>query len=266
MFIQDFPTELLKSITKQLSSKEYVLFHATCKSLKRLYYPFNAKWKSWDFFRSIEYGMEQVSLDMMKFKRFNPLRAIACFGMEAPLSYASRMGRYQIVQALLRDQRVDPTSNDHEPLRRAAYYGNLEIVQLLLDDIRVIPHALDDYALRCSSLNGHYSVVQFLLRDPRVNPQANENEAIRMAVLKGWDDIILLLLQDDRVNPSDRNNEAILTAARLKRGDIVRMLLRDTRVVQGLTDTQIQQLHREEWDQFESYWNDELISDYESSP
>ena len=58
--------------------------------------------------------------------------------------------------------------------------GYLEIVQELLKDNRVDPSANNNDAIQWASGNGHLEVVEELLKDNRVDPSANDNYAIQM--------------------------------------------------------------------------------------
>jgi hypothetical protein len=51
----------------------------------------------------------------------------------------------------------------------AVYYGHKEIVEMLLKDNRVDPSADGSCALRNASLNGHKEIVEILLKDNRVD-------------------------------------------------------------------------------------------------
>ena len=54
----------------------------------------------------------------------------------------------------------------------------VEVVELLLKDERVNPAAEDDYAIGVAAKNGHEKVVELLLKDKRVDPAAKNKPII----------------------------------------------------------------------------------------
>lgn len=51
---------------------------------------------------------------------------------------------------------VNPSCKDNQAIRMAAKYGRFEVVQFLLTDIRVDPSAGNCYPLRHACINGFY--------------------------------------------------------------------------------------------------------------
>src|SRR5690606_6818132 len=74
------------------------------------------------------------------------------------LSYASTNGHLEIVQELLKDNRVNPSAQGNEAIRVASKNGHLEIVRELLKDNRVDPSTLNNWTIREASRNGHLEV------------------------------------------------------------------------------------------------------------
>ena len=122
-------------------------------------------------------------------------------GGNCAIRYASRNGYLPIVERLLQDSRVDPGDKDNCAIRWAALKGHVAVVERLLLDLRVSPNADDDYAICWAAVNGHVAIVERLLQDPRVNPSANDNKAIRWASRNGHAAVVNRLLQDPRVRP-----------------------------------------------------------------
>ena len=122
------------------------------------------------------------------------------------LKYACRKGHDKVVAQLLKDPRVDPSTNNNEAISLATFYGKLDVVQLLLADPRVDPSDEDNYAIRTASFHGYYTVVKELLSDHRVDPTARDNYAIRCASENGYSTVVSLPLADPRIDPSAQDN------------------------------------------------------------
>jgi ankyrin repeat protein len=84
------------------------------------------------------------------------------------ISTACACGHANIVEMLLRDERVNPADQNNRAIRSASYYGNTIIVKLLLQDGRVDPTVDDNWAIQWASARGHKKVVSLLLQDGRV--------------------------------------------------------------------------------------------------
>jgi ankyrin repeat protein len=61
-----------------------------------------------------------------------------------PIRYASIIGRAGIVRVLLEDDRIDPTSNNHETIRRTLKKGHKDVMRLLLAWYLKHPQARDE--------------------------------------------------------------------------------------------------------------------------
>jgi hypothetical protein len=84
-----------------------------------------------------------------------------------------------IVELLLKDERVNPSSSLDIAIRSASQNDHLKIVEMLLGDKRVDPASTNNKAIQLSALRGHLSIVQVLLKDHRVNPDSGIFEAFR---------------------------------------------------------------------------------------
>jgi len=135
-----------------------------------------------------------------------------------------------IIDMLLSDDRVDPSTNQNDAIIQASMDGQLEIVNRLLQDVRVDPSTQYNDALIEASAQGHVNIVDRLLQDERVNPADYDNDAIGKASLHGHVAMVYKLLQDPRVDPSDNDNYAIMQASRFGHWQIVELLLQDIRV------------------------------------
>ncbi|KAJ3110908.1 hypothetical protein HDU96_006161 [Phlyctochytrium bullatum] len=114
----------------------------------------------------------------------------------------------KIAEWLLRDPRVDPSTNYSEPFRAAASSGNVDLLKSLVDADterptanswrlrRIDPNACDGEALLKAIEGNHVETVRFLLEKvPQLRPDMNDNAAIRLA-LRSDRHVCLQLLTD----------------------------------------------------------------------
>lgn len=76
----------------------------------------------------------------------------------------------------------------------------------MLKDPRVDPSTDNNVAIRWASAFGHQKVVKLLLKDPRVDPSAKNQDTIRYASRFDQLEVVRLLLGDKRVDPSACHN------------------------------------------------------------
>jgi len=100
--------------------------------------------------------------------------------------YACEKGFVEIVEMLLADDRVDPTSGcvlyeENDSIKFACHYGQTQVVRLLLTDGRANPAAENNFSIRMASRYGFADIVRLLLADERVDQTADNNFAIKMA-------------------------------------------------------------------------------------
>ncbi|KAI9339310.1 ankyrin repeat-containing domain protein [Obelidium mucronatum] len=124
---------------------------------------------------------------------------------------------------------VDPAADYNRAIRDASANGLVDIVDLLLKDERVDASAEENWAIRYAS-SVCPRVVRLLLADAKVDPSACDNEAIREAAENGMAEIIPLLLGDDRVDPNVWNNFPLRVAVERDYNEAARALLADLRV------------------------------------
>jgi hypothetical protein len=172
----------------------------------------------------------------------------------------SSVGDVEAVSLLLKDDRIDPTTQENHALRSACKNGHVSVVEVLLADPRVQPTAMDDFATQWASRHGygaivdkllkhqsatqhtrdvaishaseagHLEMVKGLLKDSKVNPASLFQSAIRLSSKNGHLDVVETLLTDPRVDPSAISNAAIRSANEEGHSAVVERLLRDTRV------------------------------------
>ena len=94
------------------------------------------------------------------------LDAFVQFGLVSHWRFALRCGGY-------------PSYDGQWAVRWASRLGHVELVELLLRDERVDPSADSQGAVRWASEYGHLAVVERLLRDARVDPSVRNQSTIR---------------------------------------------------------------------------------------
>ncbi|KAJ3010639.1 UNVERIFIED_CONTAM: hypothetical protein HDU68_002043, partial [Siphonaria sp. JEL0065] len=143
---------------------------------------------------------------------------------------ACAVGNVDLVASWLKDERVDPSS-DNYCIYEAAANGHVQVLKLVLEDGRADPGNTDNAdCIHMASEGKHIEVVRLLLDDGRADPSENENAAVIAACSKGSLDLVQLLLADARVDPSANDNEAINVACKGGYLEIVNELLLDPRV------------------------------------
>lgn len=140
------------------------------------------------------------------------------------LTEAAEHGHIDVIELILRDGRVDPSSSENCAVWWACASGHLEIVKILLNDPRVDPSDDDNGAIVEASEHGHTDIVRMLLKDKRVDPSDFENTAIITASQNGHLEVVRILLNDPRVDPSADNDCAIMLAAEQGHWEIVQLL------------------------------------------
>lgn len=88
---------------------------------------------------------------------------------------------FEVIETLLNDFDVDPSTKDNEAFKLACRIGNIKSVILLLKHPKVNPGAENNYGIRIATSQGHLEIVQLLLTDPRVDPTDKQNGALAIA-------------------------------------------------------------------------------------
>ena len=84
-------------------------------------------------------------------------------------------------------------------LHEAIEEGEPEIVNAILENPHIDPSSDENSAIIFAVSKDRRKIVERLLQDPRVDPSAQNNRAINEAESHGYTDIIPLLLNDRRV-------------------------------------------------------------------
>ncbi|KAJ3314413.1 hypothetical protein HDV04_000375 [Boothiomyces sp. JEL0838] len=85
-----------------------------------------------------------------------------------------------IIQLLLKDERADPTFNNHTALFYSCECGFVDIVRILLLDTRVLPSACENKAVKLARRNKHETIVEMIEQDPRYEPEIVETKYYRL--------------------------------------------------------------------------------------
>jgi hypothetical protein len=150
------------------------------------------------------------------------------------LDAAVQNGEFLVVKHLLQDWRINPITVADSLWLEAAGQGHLNIVELLLKDKRIKPTS---HALVEAAANGHAKIVELLLKDGRADPEVN---ALLFSIHLGHQEVVDILLQDRRVDPGGRHNAAITWASENGSLYVVDALLRlkDRNVDPSIRDNQ----------------------------
>src|SRR3989304_4321084 len=93
---------------------------------------------------------------------------------DVDLKRAAEEGDLNLVNILI-EANFDPSADNNYAIGVASNNGHLNIVNRLLKNDKVDPSACNNYAIICASEMGHLDVVNRLLEDDRVDPSARDN-------------------------------------------------------------------------------------------
>jgi hypothetical protein len=143
--------------------------------------------------------------------------------------WSCKYGQTKSVLKLLKYQSVDLFANDNEAIKAAWNMDDdIEVVKALLKDERIDPSANENHALEQACMGMSTEIVKLLLEDKRVNP--NDSLAFKIACAYGCLEIVKLLLSDIRVDPTKDGNIAFQTSFSSCRFGICSFLLKDRRI------------------------------------
>jgi len=165
-----------------------------------------------------------------------------------PLIWAAGYGHKEVVQLLLKQERVEVNSNDtlaSTPLSLAVINGHEAIVQLLLQQEGVEVNAEDGDGrtpLPWAAIRGHEAVVRLLLQHEGVDVNAKVDEGLTplsLAAEQGHEAVVRLLLQHEGVDVNAKDNVGrtpLLLAAKWGCEAVVWLLLQHEGVDVNATD------------------------------
>jgi len=152
------------------------------------------------------------------------------FEYQWAIRWASEQGWVAAVHYLLRDARVDPSTDDQYAIRVAAARRHWAIVECLMRDERVSASGIARLAVAMAQSHGDATAVDRVLGDERVDPSALRQHAIWRACGQGQLAVVDRLLRDERVDPSANEQAALSAACHNGHVAVVERLLRDERV------------------------------------
>lgn len=100
------------------------------------------------------------------------------------------------ILALLKSNpsKLDVGRNENDLFHIACFEGWTEIIEFLLKNPKIDPTSHSSYALLCAARNSQMEVVQLLMTDGRVNPYEENGVAIHAAVKNKRKDIVDVML------------------------------------------------------------------------
>jgi hypothetical protein len=104
------------------------------------------------------------------------------------------------INHILKNNDINPASNNDWGFVLAAKFGALDIIKLFLKDSRINPANRDNWGIQTAVRYNHYEIVKLLLNDPRVDPAAQSNSSINISEEHNLDQITFLLFNHEKVN------------------------------------------------------------------
>jgi ankyrin repeat protein len=186
----------------------------------------------------------------------------SCGGRDTALLRALREENREVVKLLVRDERVDPTTDHCAALLAAAYHGwddilqcllrefasteedvssaiflaccssieRVEIVAMLLQYIDVAPFEQGNEWLVEAVANGHYKIAQYFLENDVANAFFAGCHVFIAACRDGCLELVQYCLMIPDFDASVRNNLALIEASANGHIDIVQLLLQQPKV------------------------------------
>jgi hypothetical protein len=150
------------------------------------------------FYWSVQLGFD----DLTKFLLKNRINSILYSLYNNPntnlninndvIKFASSNGNIDIVKFLLtlKDDEINPATEDNYSIISAASLGHTDVVRLLLNDKRVDPSARYNRALNQAIKNNHYTIAKLLYKNPRTQ------ESLPDSMIKEYDRFINENIED----------------------------------------------------------------------
>ena len=98
------------------------------------------------------------------------------------IKFASQNGYPDIIEMLLKDDRVNPVVHNNLPIAYAAENGHLDAVKVLMNDKRVDPSDHNNDAIKYALRNNHLTVVKELLKDKRVVDKLEPDDRYKIRI------------------------------------------------------------------------------------
>ena len=169
---------------------------------------------------------------------------IAC--NNGPLQAAVRECQPDVVEVLLKDERVTPTTEALDFYRWFHVMADSEdnhakqarILKMLLDDGRYDPTYNDQATLVSACTYGRADLVKLFLADNRIDPSLNDSKSLERAMYNIMGGIVAALLADGRADPTFNDGAGLREALKDAKNGVTNalcmldMLIADERVPQ----------------------------------
>jgi hypothetical protein len=205
--------------------------------------------------RELVSDRERINFNGLAYYQFTIVREFLIEGgpnyqkvFEACLESIKNTGDMQL--RLCKEKTVDPSVFDNLALRSACAHGNVKLVQTLLSDPRVDPSSCEDEALIAScksAMDTHdtmtadvrsnglvyktfIQIVDILLKDPRVDPSARNNTVMKNFISRGKDGMVMRFIDHPRLDLCANNNELLHLALWREDEVTLKAILKDPRM------------------------------------
>jgi hypothetical protein len=150
------------------------------------------------------------------------------YGKNWLIKTSSEKGYTKLVEILLQNEEVEPTTNNNYPIRKASENGHTEVVKLLLTNKNI--HMNFETTLLPALINNHIDTVEVLLCDDRMHDSDVNYKLIKYAIKNNKPNIIKVLLENKKFRLDIRNNYAIKKSTDMGHFHIIKLLLKDKKV------------------------------------
>jgi ankyrin repeat protein len=194
-YLTYIPEDIIKEIMNYVTSlDDQASFMTTCKYFNEIgwkYFIFDIE-ISWSYPSKIHQyktcRMNRLFLEKLlsKNKHFDPSQEK---DDNVLLDIASAEGHHRVVELLLKDPRIDPSSSFANPIVEAAQNNHYLTVEILLKDPRVDPSYPKNLAISWAVENRNTKIIELLTKDPRVDSSiinTHNSEAFWEAIRYGW--------------------------------------------------------------------------------
>jgi len=127
---------------------------------------------------------------------------------------ASRKGHIEVVKILydeiIKTEQINRVWLFDKALDLAYEEGRTEIVKFLLKNESLDPSSNDNYAIKTAVKNGHTELVKELLKDDRIDPTVDSNDSIKIAFRRNFFEVVKVLAQHPSIKTPKKPKLKIL--------------------------------------------------------
>jgi ankyrin repeat protein len=135
-----------------------------------------------------------------------------------------RANKADSLKELLKDPRMDPSHPRNLPLEMA-YLHSFDCFRVLLRDARVDPTTQEQKLLLNATTCEQWRVVELLLLDPRTDPSVDENQVLKLLAAYGKLDLMQLLFKHPKANIGVDLEELLMIAVEFEQTEVLQFLL-----------------------------------------